>query len=75
MTIDQKALKEFESLAKALPEDIEAKSPKELCTIYNTVKPVLERALPLIELIPVYGRTVAQGIRFLMGIADSACPI
>lgn len=44
-----------------------------VCEQYNRIKPVLQSALPIIRLIPRFGRQVADAIEFLMGIADTFC--
>lgn len=46
----------------------------QLCEQYKRLKPTLEIVIRLVERIPVYGSKAAQAIRFLMGIADMACP-
>ncbi|HEX2616450.1 MAG TPA: hypothetical protein VHL57_02855, partial [Flavobacteriales bacterium] len=47
----------------------------DLCKTYReTIRPKLEFLLPIIELIPVWGKQIAKGIRFLMGLADQVCP-
>ncbi|HVF51682.1 MAG TPA: hypothetical protein VNA19_16475 [Pyrinomonadaceae bacterium] len=47
----------------------------QLCEQYNRLKPTLEIVVRIVERIPVYGSKAAQAIRFLMGLADMACPI
>lgn len=46
---------------------------KQLCKVYNQIKPWLTTALSLIEKIPVYGKKIAAAIRTLMSIADVVC--
>ena len=55
--------------SKALP------SAKSLCDQYKKIRTYLELVLPFIEKIPVYGSKIATAIRFLMTLADAACPI
>lgn len=47
---------------------------KAVCDNYRSIKPTLERALPLIEKIPVYGAKIVTAIKFLMAVANVACP-
>jgi hypothetical protein len=55
--------------ADAIGKDAEA-----LCTLYHkTIRPLLLRVLPIVQLIPIYGKTIAKAIRFLMKIADLLC--
>ena len=46
----------------------------QLCEQYRTVKPLVEKALGFIELIPIYGSKISTAIRFLTKVADLACP-
>jgi hypothetical protein len=55
------------STAKALP------NKDELCKTYHSIKPFLETILPWVERIPIYGKRVADAIRFLMRLADALC--
>lgn len=45
-----------------------------LCETYRAIRPKLIAALVLIDLIPVYGKKIGDAIRFLMSMADVACP-
>ncbi len=47
----------------------------DLCKQYHKIEPALKKALPFIKWIPKYGKTIATALEFLMGIADSACPV
>lgn len=46
----------------------------DLCAEYKVIKPILQKALPFIRLIPKFGKQVADAIELLMGIADKFCP-
>jgi hypothetical protein len=46
----------------------------QVCEQYRDVRPLVEKSLWLIELIPVYGGKIAGTIRFLTKVADLACP-
>jgi hypothetical protein len=46
----------------------------QLCAQYRHVKPLVERALGLVEIIPIYGGKIAVAIGFLTKVADLACP-
>lgn len=80
MSTEADALKALASIEKKLATSVQKKGAKGLdlgaiCKQYKAIKPLLETALPLIEKIPVYGAKIAAAIRFLMKIADVACPI
>ena len=65
------------ALKTASEKAIEARSKKDatdLCEYYKAVRPLIVIVLPLIEKIPVYGKKIADVIRFLMTIADKVCP-
>jgi hypothetical protein len=47
----------------------------QLCEQYRNIKPLVEKALGLIDLIPIYGSKVSLAIRFLTKVADLACPV
>lgn len=47
----------------------------DLCKQYHKIQPTLKLLLPFVKLIPKVGKTAAQAIEFLMGIADMSCPI
>jgi hypothetical protein len=45
-----------------------------LCATYRTIKPFLAGVIFLVERIPKVGKKIADAIRFLMSVADVACP-
>ncbi len=47
----------------------------DLCKQYHKIEPILKKVLPFVRLIPKVGKTAADAIEFLMGIADIACPV
>lgn len=47
----------------------------DLCQQYRKIEPILKKVLPIIRLIPKFGKTVADAIEFLMQIANMACPV
>ena len=53
--------------------DMAIPDAKQLCATYQTIRPLLEAALPLINSIPVYGAKIAGSIKFLMQVAGMAC--
>lgn len=63
-----KAIESFDATTR------EVVSKDDLCGVYRRVKPILERILPFIELIPVWGSRAATGIRLLMKGLDALCP-
>lgn len=48
-------------------------NPADLCREYHKWRPEIEKALVLVEAIPVYGKKIAQVIRYLMMLADFIC--
>jgi hypothetical protein len=46
----------------------------EMCAQYQNIRPLVEKSLWAIELVPVYGSKIAGAIRFLTKVADLACP-
>ena len=66
--------KRFEQLENELSKTT-ADDVGNLCELYHKIKPFLQDVLPIIRLIPVYGKTIADAIEFLMKIADMACPV
>lgn len=45
------------------------------CKTYQTYRPVLQMALPLIEKIPYLGSKIGAALSFLMALADGVCNI
>ena len=78
MAADKEMLTALDKIEKALErkEKALARAPNltDLCKQYQKVKPLLTTILPFIEKIPVYGGKIANAIRFLMAIAEVACP-
>lgn len=67
----------FKSLDKALGKKegaALAMSAGDLCKVYGKIKTPLTFLVPLIEKVPIWGKRVADAIRILMSIADTACP-
>lgn len=80
MTDEANALKALTAIDKKLAVVPKKRTTKDIdlgaiCKQYKAIKPLLQTALPLVEKIPVYGPKIAIAIRFLMGIADVACPV
>ncbi|MFA5264807.1 MAG: hypothetical protein WC378_13370 [Opitutaceae bacterium] len=48
---------------------------EDLCKTYAKIKPLLETALTLIGLIPIYGAKIVVAIKFLMTLADKMCAV
>jgi len=76
MPTEQEALEALSQIERTLQVETVRGMPDraELCQQYKKVKPLVEKALGLIELIPVYGTKIAVATRFLMKVADLACP-
>lgn len=47
----------------------------DLCKKYHQIKGTLELALKAVAKIPFIGAKVVKAIRFLMSVADFACPV
>lgn len=71
---DTKALEAIEHEIGATVRGQESIDLGKMCQKYQTIKPMLLIALNLVDNIPAYGLKIASGIRFLMGMADMACP-
>lgn len=77
MATDAEAMEALSNIDKELAArgmGAEALGPGELCQQYKKIKSWLLVALPLIERIPVYGQQIGTALRFLMKVADVACP-
>jgi hypothetical protein len=46
-----------------------------LCEKYQALKGSLEVLVKILKKIPVYGAKAAAALEFLMGIADTVCPV
>jgi hypothetical protein len=69
---DQEAKKALSEISATIsPVAVRAEGIASACPIYKTVKPLLEQSLPYIERL---NRNVADAIRFLIKLADTACP-
>jgi len=76
-TSDSKALAALDAIETAIgshERGLENFDLGAVCQKYQTIKPLLLTALTLIDKIPLYGSKIATAIRFLMGMADMACP-
>jgi hypothetical protein len=71
---DQEGLEALDQVASAAT-GVSAEDIGSICQQYQDLKPKIETALSFVERIPVYGSKIASVIRFLMGIADIACPV
>ena len=69
-------LKNLEQIAKELDQARTAKTDAKIdpCAEYKKIKPILQKALPFIRLIPKFGKQVADAIELVMGLADNFCP-
>jgi lipopolysaccharide biosynthesis protein len=68
--------KNLEQIAKELDQARTAKTDAKVdpCSEYKKIKPILQKALPFIRLIPKFGEQVADAIELVMGLADNFCP-
>jgi hypothetical protein len=76
MSTEQEGLDALNQIVSTLEEEQVRGIPSlaDVCYQYRRVKPVVDKALGLVELIPVYGFKIAITIRFLSKVADLACP-
>ena len=67
---------EFLINLSAIDDHIDQRSavPGDLCQSYCSIKRTIIAILPVINLIPVYGKTIVKTIQFLMGVIESLCP-
>jgi hypothetical protein len=47
----------------------------DLCKKYRALRPTLEILVRLVRRIPRIGERIAAALEFLMGLADTACPV
>jgi hypothetical protein len=77
MATEQEGLEALNQIESALKEQETVRGIPDLgqvCEQYRNVRPLVEKSLWLIEIIPVYGSKIAGTIRFLTKVADLACP-
>lgn len=74
MSTDAQALEALTAIERELATTQE-KLNVNLCEQYKKVKSLLDVILPFIERIPVYGPKIGVAVRFLMKLADLACPV
>jgi hypothetical protein len=77
MATEQEGLEALNQIESVLQEQETVRGIPDLaqvCEQYRNVRPLVDKSLWLIELIPVYGSKVATTIRFLTKVADLACP-
>lgn len=74
-TTHAEALKALDKIEKILAApSARGFAATDLCSTYAKIKPLLQTALTLVKLIPIYGSKIAAAIEFLMSIADKFCP-
>jgi hypothetical protein len=77
MATEQEGLEALNQIESVLQEQETVRgipSLDQMCAQYRDVRPLVDKSLWLIELIPVYGSKIAGTIRFLTKVADLACP-
>ncbi len=76
MTNDKEFLAALDTLDSQIGETakLAAFESVDLCAQYQKLKPTIETVLKVVDLIPVYGKRIADLVRFLMRIADTLCP-
>ena len=77
MAVEQEGLEALDMIERILREQEELRRLPDLgqlCEQYHNIKPLVEKALGLIDMIPIYGSKIALAIRFLTKVADLACP-
>lgn len=74
---EQQALDALEQITAELAKPRAAGLPDlgKICETYKKIKPFLEGVLWLIEKVPVVGKKIADAVRFLISVADLACPV
>ena len=45
----------------------------QICEVINRVRKPLESVLPIIEMIPVYGKTIARALKLLLQLSTTVC--
>jgi len=76
MATNQEFLQAVSAIDDAISEqrDLALPSTGELCAIYKTIKGPVSTILPIVELIPVYGKAIAKALRLLLQFGDTVCP-
>ena len=77
MTTEQEGLEALNQIETVLQEQETVRgipNLAEVCEQYRNVRPLVDKSLWLIELIPVYGGKIGATIRFLTKVADLDCP-
>lgn len=76
MPAEQEGLEALNQIESTLQQEAVRGMPSlsDLCNQYQKIKPMMEKALGFIEIIPIYGGKIAFAIRFLTKVADLACP-
>ena len=77
MSTEQEGLEALNQIESTLQEQEEVRGLPDLgqiCAQYRNIKPLVEKALGLVEIIPIYGSKISLAIRFLTKVADLACP-
>ena len=63
-------------LQKRKPADTtEALDATDLCETYHSIRPGLLILVKILKKIPVVGPKAAAALEFLMGLADTLCPV
>lgn len=74
MATEERMFTTLKTLSKKSVAAGTKKGADDLCKQYMTLRPLIVAVLPFIEKIPLYGKKIADVIRFLMSIADKICP-
>jgi hypothetical protein len=77
MATEQEGLEALNQIDRALQEQETVRGIPDLaqvCEQYRNMRPLVDKSLWLIDLIPVYGSKIGGTIRFLTKVADLACP-
>src|SRR5262249_3051542 len=48
-------------------------TPRDICAIYNALKPILDRIVPMLRKLPVFGHRIADAIEALRRALDVYC--
>lgn len=74
---DREFLESLQSVDQALAGQgagAESLAGVDLCGVYNKIKGPLGIIIPIVERIPLYGKTIASALRLLQQFGDQYCP-
>jgi len=75
MTGEREALEALDNAVAEITRAQSERGPEDFCNTYHNFRKTVETWLPFIEAFPLFGKNVGEAVRFLMKLADVACPV